>query len=142
MTLAAGCGDRTEPEPQPGGGDSGVGEPATALTVVLDPDGPGGAPAMRERVECAAGAATLGCERASDLSPEAIEPVPPGVPCTQVYGGPDVAELSGRLDGRPVEAKLTRANGCEIGRFEAALPLLRSLFGDYVPGGALQPPSG
>ncbi|MBA2240499.1 MAG: hypothetical protein H0W09_04545 [Solirubrobacterales bacterium] len=62
--------------------------------------------------------------------------------CTELYGGPDEAEISGRIDGDELQATLTRANGCEIERFDAALPLLRELFPGYEPGASLGPSPG
>ena len=34
--------------------------------------------------------------------------------CTEQYGGPDVARVTGSIAGRPVDAILDRANGCGI----------------------------
>ena len=45
--------------------------------------------------------------------------------------------LAGTIDGEPVDARLTRANGCEIERFDRFAKLLMQLFPDYEPGGAL-----
>jgi hypothetical protein len=45
--------------------------------------------------------------------------------------------LEGTIEGNDVEVDLTRANGCEIERFDAAVPLLESLFPDYEPGGTI-----
>lgn len=45
-------------------------------------------------------------------------PVPPHPACTQIYGGPQVARVLGRLRGRPVDATFRRTNGCETARWE------------------------
>ena len=60
-------------------------------------------------------------------------------PCTEIFGGPDIATIQGTLRGEPVEAELTRANGCEIERFDRFTPMLRELFPGYRPGSALAP---
>jgi hypothetical protein len=57
--------------------------------------------------------------------PEALEPVPADAACTQIYGGDETAEVSGVVDGRPMEASFSRENGCEISRWEALAPLLK-----------------
>jgi hypothetical protein len=43
--------------------------------------------------------------------------VPKGIACTEIYGGPEVAEVRGRLRGRRVAARLTRTDGCQIERW-------------------------
>ncbi|MFE3882766.1 SSI family serine proteinase inhibitor [Streptomyces lydicus] len=52
-------------------------------------------------------------------------PVPQGMNCTMMYGGPATAHVTGTWAGRPVNADFRRTNGCEInrwGRFEPLLP--------------------
>ncbi len=39
--------------------------------------------------------------------------------CTQVYGGPEQAVITGRYEGRPVWVLLARRNGCEIAAGES-----------------------
>jgi len=50
----------------------------------------------------------------------------PGPPrlCTQQYGGPQVAVVSGTFHGRPVHSVFTRTDGCEIARWNAMASLL------------------
>ena len=47
-----------------------------------------------------------------------FRPVPPGSTCTQVYGGPAVADVRGRFRGSPVRARFVRTDGCEISRWD------------------------
>jgi hypothetical protein len=61
---------------------------------------------------------------------ELFDPVPPDSACTEIYGGPQVAQVDGTVDGEPVSASFDRANGCEISRWEALSPWL------LPPGGA------
>ena len=58
----------------------------------------------------------------------------PDTACTEIFGGPDTLSLEGTIEGEDVDVDLTRANGCEIERFDAAVPLLQALFPDYEPG--------
>ena len=44
--------------------------------------------------------------------------------CTQIYGGPQTAHISGTLAGHAVERDLGRHNGCEIADWRRAAPLL------------------
>jgi hypothetical protein len=89
--------------------------PATELTVRVDRDGKGPEPAKEAQVRSAPGL------RLADL-----EPVPDDVACTQQFGGPETATISGTLDGRRVDARFARTNGCEIARWEKVAPLLEA----------------
>jgi Subtilisin inhibitor-like len=85
-------------------------------TLECDPDG-GTHPSPEEA--CRALASNVG----------ALEPVPQDVACTQEYGGPERARITGTLSGREVDAELSRSNGCEISRWdhlEAVLDLDRA----------------
>ena len=57
-------------------------------------------------------------------------PVPdPSRACTQQYGGPQVATVTGSYKGRAVNTSFKRTDGCEIARWTAAAPLLGGLAG-------------
>ncbi len=47
-----------------------------------------------------------------------FEPVPGDQVCTEIYGGPQTATITGTYAGEPVDASFNRANGCEIDRWE------------------------
>lgn len=51
------------------------------------------------------------------------KPGPPRL-CTQQYGGPQVAVVTGIFRGRTVDSVFTRTDGCEISRWNAMAPLL------------------
>jgi len=63
------------------------------------------------------------CERLGGIE-KPFNPVPKDVACTQVYGGPQKAEVHGRFRNHRVLALFTRSNGCEIARWNR----LRFLF--------------
>jgi hypothetical protein len=44
--------------------------------------------------------------------------------CTEIYGGPQTARITGTWQGKPVDATLSRTNGCEIARWNALVGLL------------------
>jgi Tol biopolymer transport system component len=46
-----------------------------------------------------------------------FRPVPRDAVCTEIYGGPQVAEVRGRLRGRRVAGRFTRTDGCQIERW-------------------------
>ena len=72
---------------------------------------------------------TLGCPPSGTLPDPAsacrrlaavdkpFAPVPKGVACTEVYGGPQVAEVHGTFQARPVNTRFTRTDGCQIARW-------------------------
>ncbi|MEO8282621.1 MAG: serine protease inhibitor [Pseudarthrobacter sp.] len=51
------------------------------------------------------------------------KPGPPRL-CTQQYGGPQVAEVTGTFHGRRVRAVFRRTDGCEIARWNSLSALL------------------
>jgi hypothetical protein len=126
---AAGCGDDDEENA------SAPSDTATELQLALDRDGPGGAEAETATLSCEAGDGTA-CGR---LAATDFAPVDPQTACTEIYGGPDEVELAGSIGGEPVETTLTRANGCEIDRFDPLVPVLKEEFSGYEPGAALAP---
>lgn len=46
-------------------------------------------------------------------------PTPANRACTDIYGGPAVARVSGTYRGQPVDTRFTRTDGCEIARWDA-----------------------
>lgn len=130
--AAAGCGsvgDTEQDEPLSTGDIS--------LTVTLDPDGPGGDEPMVEEVSCDEDETEADCAAAGDLQTDDVAPVDPDTACTEIFGGPDELRIQGTLGDEGIDVELTRANGCEIERFDAALPLVQALFPDYEPGAAI-----
>lgn len=52
-----------------------------------------------------------------------LEPAPKDEICTEIYGGPEVATVTGTIGERKVERTFSRTNGCEVNRFDTAAPL-------------------
>jgi hypothetical protein len=112
LALVAGCGEDDETE-------APASQPALAdLTVVVD--------GKTTEVRCAGADESKLCGAVADIDPKTFEPVPGDVACTQQYGGPETATVKGTLDGREIDAKFSRENGCEITRWDAAKPLLEA----------------
>ncbi len=44
--------------------------------------------------------------------------------CTEIYGGPETAHVTGTLDGEAVDVTITRNNGCGIADYEALFEAL------------------
>jgi hypothetical protein len=114
LVLVAGCGEDDETE-------APASTPAqfADLTVTVE----NGA---AKSVQCDAPDDSEVCGALADIDPKTFEPVPGNQACTQQYGGPETATVKGTLDGKEVDAKFSRENGCEIERWEAAKPLLEA----------------
>jgi hypothetical protein len=111
--LATGCMSRSSSE---GGGDeSGT----TSLEISVTPGGE--APTKIWTLRCPDGGTLPGaaeaCSKLESLD-DPFAPVPADVACTEIYGGPQEADVRGTFRGQPVNARFNRTNGCEIERWD------------------------
>ena len=108
----------------PAGGGGG----ATALTIVLK-EGPTTAPQTW----------TLTCDPLGGTHPDPagacaalaavddpFKPLDKSMACTQIYGGPQTATVTGTYKGTPVNASFARTNGCEISQWDTLAKALGS----------------
>jgi hypothetical protein len=60
------------------------------------------------------------CRRARRL------PAPPAANrvCTQIYGGPQIARITGRVGARRTDRRLSRTDGCKIDEWNRMVPLV------------------
>jgi Subtilisin inhibitor-like len=91
----------------------------TALSIVVSP-GDGGA-GKRWTLECGPTGGSLpkaaaACRKLAQLGAW-YAPIPEGTACTQVFGGPETARVTGRYRGRRLWIAFQRRNGCEIARW-------------------------
>jgi hypothetical protein len=63
------------------------------------------------------------CARLAAI-PDAFSPLPTGIMCTQIWSGPERAHVVGTWQGRPVDSRFSRVNGCETARWAQYRPLL------------------
>ena len=62
---------------------------------------------------------------ALDAHAEALHPVPGDLACAEIYGGDQVAEVTGVTPSTgSLRALFDRTNGCEIARWDALAPLI------------------
>jgi hypothetical protein len=85
-----------------------------------------GVPAKESSHPSAAAACTALKENPSVLNPS---PRSTDQACTQQYGGPQEATVTGIVDDAPVDASFARKDGCEIGLWNAAKDILGSAGG-------------
>lgn len=133
LALAfAGCG---EADDEPAAAQtSTIASEAIELTVVFD-DGSGrkttGGLTCRGADQTAEGAlkdvasADTLCAQARGISELLTSKPEAGRACTQIYGGPETAVVSGTIDGDTVDRRFSRTNGCELADFKRAAGLLQ-----------------
>lgn len=111
---------------------------ATAELEVVVVRIPGGPP-QQWTLRCAGGEAPPGTTHPAAAAacaliaarPEVLAPPPADQLCTQQYGGPDVATVTGTVNGAPIDRRFTRTDGCGISAWATAEALLGA------PGGAV-----
>jgi hypothetical protein len=113
LLFLAGCGDGDEDA----GGGGTTAPQESELTVTVWPEGRNG-PDRTRTVECP------GADVCDRLAVDTLAPVPRTTPCTAIYGGPAVAEVTGTLRGERVNAEFSLEDGCEIARWERNRALL------------------
>jgi hypothetical protein len=101
--------------------------PDDHLTVELD-RGDGSAVARwtltcAEPAEGTHPAAQEACDHLSELD-DPFAPIPDDRVCSEQYGGPQTATVTGRWAGRPVDLDLSRVDGCRIAQWNGLGPLL------------------
>ena len=128
--------ETTSPAPSPSAVPlpSGPGQGNAELAIMVKPSETGtaanftlvcqnGVPAAESQHPNAAAACI-----AIKKNPAILSPAPPAKnqTCTQQYGGPQVATVTGVVDGRAVQASFSLTNGCEIAAWNAAKDVLGS----------------
>ena len=110
LALLAGCG----------GGDDNGATPTQSRTTLYITVWPGGRSGDKEEatLRCSPAGGTLSdpeevCRQLDGMERPFIRPTGQVV-CTEIYGGPAVAEILGTLDGTEVNATFARSDGCEI----------------------------
>jgi hypothetical protein len=111
--VAAGCMGRSTSEDQ---GDEELSSP-TMLEISVSAGGEAPTKFWTLRCPDGAGSPDRACLMLEQIR-NPFAPVPEGTACTQVYGGPQEADVRGRFRGHPVEAHFDRGNGCEIARWD------------------------
>ncbi len=146
--LAAACGSGASPGAD--GGDSGAPDTSSPTTVSDGPLGAGPYPVVSLEItvthpeaedlvytiSCLGDTATItgdvpldadrACEALGreDVRTRLVEGPPADQVCTEIYGGPDVATITGSydgVDGTTVDTTVNRTNGCGINDWDVLL---------------------
>jgi hypothetical protein len=124
----------------PGSGADGTSEPGTESgaaggisraenDLVIDVDLGDGSEPQSWTLTCAGSAdgshpdAAAACAHLQDLE-EPFASLPEDVVCTEQFGGPQRAHVTGVWGGEPVDLELSRTNGCLISQWDSLGPLL------------------
>jgi hypothetical protein len=112
LLVAAGCGKDAD-------GDSGSSGTSLTITVVADE----GADPRTYELECDPAGGDhpqpeQACKALQAAGADVLGPIAEDQACTDIYGGPQTATVTGTYEGEAVDAELNRANGCEIDRWE------------------------
>ena len=95
---------------------------STSLHITVWPNGQGHPGGKAYALRCAPAGGTLpraaaACTRLARVA-HPFAPTPRDTVCTQIYGGPQQALVTGRFRGRVVRARFSRTDGCEIARWD------------------------
>lgn len=112
--VLVGCGGGWE-----GGKTPGI---QTVLQIRAWPQGKDRGAVREWRLHCDLAGGThpapqKACEQLFDLAAP-FAPTPRDAVCTEIYGGPAVADIEGLYRGETVDAEFTRTDGCEIARWD------------------------
>lgn len=108
------------------------------LTVEIDPGD--GSPTQTSTLVCGRPAggthpeAEAACEHLRAME-EPFAPLAADLMCTEQYGGPQTARISGVWSGAPVDLELSRVDGCAISQWDGLGPVLPGPVGVAPPSG-------
>ena len=129
-SCAPGGGGAAGGDPARSGADrpaTGVAQAENELRIEVDPGD--GTPSQSWTLSC--GAAVEGTHpRAADACAllegmtDPFAPLPDDLVCTEQYGGPQTAQITGRWRGAPVDLELSRIDGCHISQWNSFGPVL------------------
>jgi hypothetical protein len=127
--AAAGCGgggndEQVAAAPPQASSQAPPQVPLAELTVRVDPDGGGAKQPRTVDVTCDGQGDAEVCGVVAHLTADKFTPTDSQLACTQQYGGPETATVTGTLRGEQVQARFSRENGCEISRWQDVQELL------------------
>jgi hypothetical protein len=130
--LLAGCAS----SPPPGSASSTPGPPPDDLLVEIHPGG--SSPVETYRLTCGTpvtGNHPTGAAACAHLDRLAhpFAPIPADRMCSQIYGGPQTAHVTGRWKGAVVDLRLSRVDGCRVEQWNSLGPLLPGPVGASPP---------
>lgn len=129
LVAACGGGDDAGGGLQPGQ-DALAGSDRASNDLMIEVDAGDGSPPQRWTLTCTGSGASgdlpdaeAACAHLQGLD-DPFAPLPADQLCTEQYGGPQTARITGLWRGEPVDLRLARTDGCEISQWESLRPLL------------------
>ena len=124
---AGGAGAGTGGAPPDAGAGSGISQADNDLRIEVDL-GDGSAPqtwtlTCAGSVEGSHPRATDACAHLEGMT-DPFAPLPEDRMCTEQYGGPQTAHITGEWRGAPVDLELSRVDGCRISQWDSLGPVL------------------
>ncbi|MCD9199193.1 SSI family serine proteinase inhibitor [Aeromicrobium wangtongii] len=121
LAVLSACGsDGSSDDSAPkGSGDPSAS--ATSLKIVVTPAEDAKTSTYRLTCDPAGGdhpQAQQACDALAEAGASVFDAVPKDRACTTIYGGPQTASVTGTFDGEKIDATFSRADGCEIERWE------------------------
>jgi len=117
--AAAGCGGESSDSSGSPTATQPAGSGETKLEINVSIGG-SEAPTKMWTLECPDGGTlphpNAACAKLATMD-DPFAPVPKDKACTQIFGGPEVADVTGTFKGKPVNAHFDKGNGCEIERW-------------------------
>ena len=136
LIMIVGCGVQTAEQSGPTPGNTMPVSPNeqaspspiadTDLTVVVD-NGSGSTVTWRLTCNPAGGThpdPEAACKALQAHGAAALPPVPKDKACTQIYGGPETASITGIWQGAQIASSFARNDGCQISRWKLMEGLL------------------
>ena len=131
LLLLAACGSSPGGEDRlPRAADSGAdGSQRADNDLAIEYDAGDGSGVQQWTLTCAGSVegnhpqAEQACEHLTSLE-EPFAPLPADQICTQQYGGPQTARVTGVWGGDPVDLTLSRVDGCRISQWDRLVPLV------------------
>jgi hypothetical protein len=117
----------------PAGDDIVGGGPYPVADLTITYDHPDEGVSFTYRITCLGDTATVDGDAEIDernaclalaepaVQTRLLEGPPADQVCTEIYGGPDVARVTGTIDDQPVDATIDRTNGCGISDWDDLL---------------------
>ena len=134
--LVSGCAASTAVGSAPGPASRTPSLPPNDLLVEMHRGG--SSPTESYRLTCGATvsgnhpAGAAACAHLAGLA-QPFAPIPADQMCTQIYGGPQTAHVTGRWKGAAVDLRLSRVDGCRVEQWNSLGPLLPGPVGVSPP---------
>ena len=122
LIVLTGCASASSVGTGPGAsGGTGSGTGATSLTVRVDPGYGEDPKTWTLTCDPPAGThpqASAACAQLAAIDGNPFAETPKGTACTMIYGGDQKGQITGTYQGRHVDTKVMRADGCQVARWQ------------------------